>query len=149
MAFTIRKSAELNLQAGPVIAHAQLIDVRAFLLHAEVLDIEASGELQQIKSLETTMGIGREKGNLTYHFEHEIVLKGDQGKDAVKLQVHLGALFEFPADGEPGGDVTEDNLVAFGQTSAQLAVHPYLRVAVSDLTARLGCPPVTLALLKR
>ncbi|MFB7914630.1 hypothetical protein [Streptomyces sp. NPDC056061] len=149
MAFTIKNSGELHRLAAPVVACAQLVDVRTFLLHAEVLNVEASGELQEIKSLETTMGIGREKGNLTYHFEHEIVLQGTQGKDAVKLQVHLGTLFEFPDESDPGGDVTEESLVAFGQTAAQLAVHPYLRVAVSDLTARLGCPPVTLALLKR
>ncbi len=66
----------------------------------------------------------------------------------MKLQVHLAALFNFPAEEDPEGNVTEDSLVAFGQTTAQLAVHPYLRVAVSDLTARLGCPPVTLTLLK-
>ncbi|MGW3761535.1 hypothetical protein [Streptomyces sp. NPDC005131] len=149
MTFTVKNAGELQQQASSVVDRAELIDVRTFLLHAEVLDIEASSDLQQIKSLDTTMGIGRENGNLTYHFEHEIVLKGVQGKDAVKLQVHLGALFEFPDEDEPGGDVTEDSLVAFGQTAAQLAVHPYLRVAVSDLTARLGCPPVTLALLKR
>ncbi|MFC8829383.1 hypothetical protein ACFT9I_29010 [Streptomyces sp. NPDC057137] len=149
MAFTVKNAEELQHQASSVVAHAELIDVRIFLLHAEVLDVEASSDLQEIKSLDTALGIGRENGNLTYHFEHEIVLKGVQGKDAVKLQVHLGALFQFPEETEPGGDVTEDSLVAFGQTAAQLAVHPYLRVAVSDLTARLGCPPVTLALLKR
>ncbi|MFI6288477.1 hypothetical protein ACIBCM_27650 [Streptomyces sp. NPDC051018] len=148
MAFTTKNNSALRQLARPVDVHAQLVDVRSFLLHAEIRDMGAAGELQGIKSLETTMGVGREKGNLTFHFEFEIMLQGAQGKDAVKLQVHLGALFEFPDDGDPGGDVTEESLVAFGQTTARLAVHPYLRAAVSDLTARLGCPPVTLGLLK-
>ena len=149
MPFVIKNSEELSKQAAPVAQNSELLDIRTFQLHAEILDIAASGELKDIMSLDTTLGVAREGTNLSYHFEHELILKGKNGQDAVKIQVHLAALFRFPAENEPGGEVTEDSLIAFGQTTAHFAVHPYLRVAVSDLTARLGCPPVTLALLKR
>lgn len=148
MAFAIPNPEEARKEARPVAQGAELLDIRAFLLHAEVLDVEASQEPKEIDSLGTTLGIGRDGRNLTYHFEHELIIKGANGVNALRLQVHLGALFQFPDESEPGGQVTEDSLVAFGQTTAQLAVHPYLRSAVADLTARLGCPQVTLGLLK-
>ncbi|MFB7179019.1 hypothetical protein ACFCYI_15085 [Streptomyces sp. NPDC056257] len=148
MAFVIPNSGEARSEARPVAQRAELLDIRAFSLHAEILDLEASQDPQKVDSLGTSLGVGRDDGNLTYRFEYELVVKGANGRDALKFQVTLGALFAFPAEDEPGGDVSEENILAFGLTAAQLAVHPYLRSAVADLTARLGCPQVTLGLFK-
>ncbi len=80
MTFVVKNSEVLSQKAAPVVQHAELVDIRTFQLHAEILDIvAASGELQDITDLGTTLGIAREGRNLSYHFEHEMILKGIDG----------------------------------------------------------------------
>ncbi|MEU6981347.1 hypothetical protein [Streptomyces sp. NPDC046371] len=148
MAFLIPRADEQRRLAAPVSAYAELLDVRIFLLHGEVMKVDAKSDLQEIETLQTTMGIGRDGSHITYQFEHELTAQDADGMDALKVQVNLGVLFRFPDEGDPNGEVSEESLVAFGSTTAQLAAHPYLRSAVSDVTSKLGFPQVTLGLLK-
>ncbi|MDB1088092.1 hypothetical protein PJ985_10995 [Streptomyces sp. ACA25] len=141
------EAERMRALAAPVTGLARLLDIRTFLLHAAILDVEAAEELREIEAVNTRLGVGRDGRNITCQFEHDFLVKGKNEVDALELKVNIGALFEFPAEHEPEGCITEENMVAFGQTTAQHAVHPYLRVAVSDLTSRLGCPRLTLGLL--
>ncbi|MCX5226812.1 hypothetical protein [Streptomyces sp. NBC_00233] len=148
MAFLISRADEQRQLAAPVNAHAELLDVRIFLLHGEALKVDVTSELQEIESLQTNMGIGRDGSHITYQFQHELTVRDADGADALKVQVNLGVLFGFPDEGDPNGVVSEESLVAFGYTTAQLAAHPYLRSAVADVTSKLGFPQITLGLLK-
>ncbi|MBB4979725.1 hypothetical protein [Streptomyces nymphaeiformis] len=148
MAFLIPRAEEQRQLAAPVNAYAELLDVRIFLLHGEALKVDVTSDLQEIETLQTNMGIGRDGSHITYQFEHVLTAQDVDGTDALKVQVNLGVLFGFPGEDDPNGAVSEESLVAFGYTTAQLAAHPYLRSAVADVTSKLGFPQVTLGLLK-
>lgn len=145
MSFIVsNKGEDLHSQALAISTKAELLEVRTFLLHAEVVDLPAAEELQDIDGMAMNLGVGHDGESLSYTFKFDFTIKGKGDVNALKFQVHLGVLFSFPAEDE----VSEESAIAFGRTVAQLAVHPYLRSAVSDLAVRLGFPGVTLGLLK-
>ncbi|MEU7044366.1 hypothetical protein AB0A77_25355 [Streptomyces varsoviensis] len=148
MPFVVPESEELMEKSFSVAQYAKLVDIRTFEIHGKVLDVEAAAELQPVNNFDTTLGYGRgTDDSLVYRFSHEFTIKGQGDKDAVRIIVQLRALFDFPSEGRPGGDVDDDALLAFGRTTVQMAVYPYLRASVSDIVARLGCDAVTLDLL--
>ncbi|MFC9684216.1 hypothetical protein [Streptomyces sp. NPDC056948] len=147
MPFVIIQPKDMVELIAPVVQHAKLVDVRVFEIHGEVLDPAAADELAPIEDLSANLTIGRGEETLIYRLKFNFTVKGKGDEDAVRISLEIGALFDFPNEGEPGGDVDSEALAAFGRTTVQMAVHPYLRSAVADLTLRLGCPAVTLDLM--
>ncbi|WP_077796067.1 hypothetical protein [Streptomyces sp. JHA26] len=147
MPFVLNVAEDEQKQALGVAKRAHLSGIRVLEVHAKVLDAEAADELQPLDELSTKLTVGRSEGRLLYRFEHDLTIKGSDDKDALQIGLHVGALFDFPEEGTPDGDASEEALAAFGRTTVQMAVYPYVRATVSDLAARLGCGPVTLDLL--
>ncbi|MFF7544173.1 hypothetical protein ACFZCU_11135 [Streptomyces canus] len=147
MPFVIVHPKNMMELTTPVVKHAKLMDVRVFEIHGKVLDPAAAEELTPIEDLNSKLSIGRGEETLIFRLKFEFTVKGKEDKDAVLISLEIGALFEFPNEEEPGGDVSSEALAAFGRTTVQMAIHPYLRSAVADLTLRLGCPAVTLDLM--
>ncbi|GAA0915930.1 hypothetical protein [Streptomyces thermoalcalitolerans] len=147
MPFVLEVTEDQQKQAHSVAKRARLSGIRVLEVHAKVLDAEAADELQPLEELATKLSVGRSEGRLLYRFEHDLTIKGSGDKDALQIGLHVGALFDFPEEGTPDGDASDEELAAFGRTTVQMAVYPYVRAAVSDLAARLGCGPITLDLL--
>ncbi|MBQ0830072.1 hypothetical protein [Streptomyces tagetis] len=147
MPFVLDVAEDEQKQALSVARRARLSGIRVLEVHAKVLDAEAADHLQPVEGLSTKLTVGRSEGGLLYRFEHDLTIKGSGGKDALRIGLQVGALFDFPGEGTPDGDASEEALAAFGRITVQMAVYPYVRATVSDLAARLGCGPITLDLL--
>ncbi|MGW0081209.1 hypothetical protein [Streptomyces sp. NPDC003393] len=147
MPFVLDVTEDEQRQALGVAKRAHLSGIRVLEAHAKVLDAEAADELQPLEELSTKLTVGRSEGGVLYRFEHDLTIKGSDDKDALQISLHVGAFFEFPEEGTPDGDASDEALAAFGRTTAQMAVYPYVRATISDLAARLGCGPITLDLL--
>lgn len=144
MPFAVEQSEKAARQARRVAQRAQLNEIRILEVHAKVVDPEATENLAPIDEFATQVRAARTDDDLVYRFEHDFTFKGTNGEDAVKVAVHVGAAFDLHSSGE---EYSEEEIAAFGSSIAQMAVYPYVRATVSDLTTRLGCAPVTLDLL--
>ncbi|MCM3264697.1 hypothetical protein M3765_11765 [Streptomyces thermoviolaceus] len=147
MPFVLDVAEDQQRKALGVAERARLSSIRVLEVHAKVLDADAAEELQPPEELTTKLSVGRSDGHLLYRFEHDLTIMGSGDKDALHISLQVGALFDFPEEGTPDGDASEEELAAFGRTTVQMAVYPYVRATVSDLAARTGCGPVTLDLL--
>ncbi|MFE4921328.1 hypothetical protein [Streptomyces sp. NPDC056661] len=147
MGFLIEASEGEHEKAMFVARRAQLLDIRPFELHAKMLDVEAAADMQEVDEFGTTLSVRVNGDKLICDFQYDFTLIGLRDQPAVELSVHLAALFRLRLVDATENGIEQDFLDAFARTTGQLAVHPYLRSAVSELTARLGISPVTLDLL--
>jgi hypothetical protein len=71
----------------------------------------------------------------------------DPAGDVARIEFEHAALFVIDlSHGEDPPDVEELN--AYAVTTGQFALHPYVREYVSNVTSRLGLPPLTLGVLR-
>ncbi|GAB7109287.1 hypothetical protein JCM4814A_76010 [Streptomyces phaeofaciens JCM 4814] len=147
MPFLIELSKDAKKLAASVGSHARLEDIRVLEIHGKVLDPQAAEELSPVSQLNTTVTVAVTEDSLLYRFRHEFTIKGKDEKDAVHISLELGIIFNVSRARNAEIKFSEEAVTAFGRSTAMLAVYPYIRSAVSDLTVRLGCPPATLDLL--
>jgi hypothetical protein len=146
MPFVVELPRKFAEQAHRVARCVNLADIRILEVHARIINAEAAQHLLPIESFDTQVRVHRDSDDLMFRFEHEFTFKGADDKDAVQVAVHVGAAFDF-AEEANAEDLSEEELAAFGRTTVQMAIYPYVRATVSDLTSRLGCEAVTLDLL--
>lgn len=151
MAFTLNVPPEAMERASRVALKARLLDVRAFEISGKILDVQAAAELQDVEEFSSRVGVDVSDDVVAYHFHVDFTVKGLEDRPAIQVSLHIAALFDVP-QGDPSGSESseafqEEDLAAFGASTVQMIVFPYIRSVVSDLTVRLGCSPVTLDLL--
>lgn len=147
MPFVIQVRKGEHEQAASVATHAQLQDISILELHGKVLDPEAAEDLTPIRELNSSVIVGVTEDSLMYRFKHEFTVKGKKDKDALYLCVEVGVIFDVSSAGNAEEVFSAEAVNAFGRTTALMAVYPYLRSSVSDLTGRLGCSLMTMDLL--
>ncbi|MFI8365026.1 hypothetical protein ACIGD1_33360 [Streptomyces sp. NPDC085612] len=149
MAFAVHVAAQSMERAARVGKRLRLLDVRMFEISGKIIDIRAADELQNVEEFSSRVGIELNEQVAAFNFHVDLTIKGVGGQPAVDVSLRAAALFEVLGGG-PGGDVEvseQGDFAAFGATTVQMIVFPYVRSAISELTMRLGCPPVTLDLL--
>ncbi|MFE3083255.1 hypothetical protein ACFXGM_07160 [Streptomyces albidoflavus] len=152
MPYVVDTTQEQDRASLAVARRVDLVEIKVFELNAKVLDAEAATNLKPVDEFGTQLEVGFFGEKLLYRFTHDFIIKGVGDKDAIRVGVQVGALFDLlegdgTEDGEVGEEINESALTIFGRTTAQFAVFPYVRATVSDLTARLGYGPVTLEIM--
>lgn len=143
------------LQVGARVAgHASLQDIRTFRIQADfaafpTADVPLSWEIDENLSAnvddEPTFVID---GEYEVRIFQELDDDGGNRKNIAEVSLNVGALYELP-DGETGaGTYEEAEVAAFTQTTARLAVYPYVRALVADMTVRLGLPGLLLPTIR-
>ncbi|MEU8014598.1 protein-export chaperone SecB [Micromonospora parva] len=128
---------ELQRKAARVAANAELRDVRATELQADLISIPESDDLTFEVATESAYSSISDEGRCVYRLRVAVVAR--EGEEEVfKAQVTMAALYSLPPD------ASDDELRAFGDVTAALALYPYVRAAIQDLAARTGIPSVTL-----
>lgn len=141
---------ELRSLAARVAASADLIDVRLFNLESTLEHVPASsGELSY--SFESEVEVQEsenESAVLLVDGTYDVKLRQDAdgsddgdpdgGSPIAQVKIHLAALYEIH-EGE-SVDFTDEELDAFAKTTGLLALHPYARELISNLTSRMGLP---------
>lgn len=142
-------SSDLLSRGARIAGHADLQDIRTFRIHADFAafpraDVPLSWEIDENLSANVD-----EEPTFVIDGEYEVRIYQQQDDDAERTDVaevslNVGALYELP-DGETGaGSYDDDEFVAFSQTTARLAMYPYVRALVADMTNRLGLPGLLL-----
>ncbi len=70
------------------------------------------------------------------------------GEEVLFLNFKLAANFSVEAPGSEPNKFSNDELDSFGETTGRLALHPYARAFVADITGRMGLPSLHIATLK-
>lgn len=129
--------SETQRTAARLAGKADLQDVRAMQLHADLVSIPETNELEFEVSVDSGYSEIGEDGRCVYSLRTAV--KGREGEHTrFDANVVMAALYALPTD------ATNEELKAFGEVTAALALYPYVRAAVQDLAARLGIPNVTL-----
>ena len=66
--------------------------------------------------------------------------------DIARIEFEQAALFIMDLEGQEPPQPEE--LTAYAVTTGQLALHPYVREYISNITTRLGLPSLTVGVLK-
>jgi preprotein translocase subunit SecB len=129
--------SETQRHAARLASKAKLLDVRATRLHADLVSIPESKELEFEVSLDSGYSDMGEDGRCVYSLQTSVTgREGEQNR--FEAAVVIVGLYVLPTD------ASDDELRAFGEVTAALALYPYVRATVQDLAARLGIPDVTL-----
>jgi hypothetical protein len=145
------------LQAGARLAgHTSLVDIRTFKLEAECkvvpppdrrlgFDFEFEVLDSELDEDSLTAACGCQV-DLFLVADDDLDDDEESRTEVGQLTVILGALFEVRTP--EAGEFTPAEIDAFCETTVRLALYPYARAAVADLTGRLGLPHLTLPTLK-
>ncbi|MEV5694190.1 protein-export chaperone SecB [Micromonospora globbae] len=106
-------------------------------LHADLISIPDSDDLEFEVAIESAYSSMSEEGRCVYRLRVNVVAR--EGEEEVfRARVTMAALYSLPPD------ASDDELRAFGDVTAALALYPYVRAAIQDLASRMGIPSVTL-----
>ena len=144
--------------AARVAACANLMDIRTFSVGANLetvpdgpgnlgYDFEADVEVQWIEETSSLIVTGTYELQLT-QVEHEEGSDNPTKTKIADLEFKMAALYNVDEPNENHGPFRDDELDAFGDTTGQLALYPYAREFVSDLTNRMGLPTLHLGPLQ-
>lgn len=109
------------------------------------LDSEASVEYEPGSESFVVHGKYRLAINSTSSSSAEDI-NGESGPDVARIEFEHAALFVM--DLAISAPPQEEELNAYAVTMGQLALYPYVREYISDVTARLGLPPLTIGVLR-
>lgn len=145
---------QMRNEAGRVAGHCELMDVRL-----------ANSNFSIARVPDITNG-------LTYELEDEPLAQYTTGDEYLYIVINYKLnIFEIspPEDGKPSeelpvatlefayagafhsgeeSDFLTEEVEAFARTTGAFALYPYAREYVSDVTGRMGLPPLTLGLYK-
>jgi hypothetical protein len=80
-----------------------------------------------------TTGVATDSGRLTYRFDAQATLIGEDDEPVALVQIGLVVVFTLPEDSEP-----QDWIVEHVARNATYMAYPYLRENIQTLSARLG-----------
>lgn len=132
-------------------AHADLMDVRTFKLEAECTAVPSPNRRLGFEFSFDVLASELDDDALTVAYTCSVGLylaaTDDEDREELgQVLAIVGALYEVR---EPEGDVfSQSEIEAFSETVARLALFPYARAAVADLTGRLGLPHLHLPSMK-
>lgn len=140
---------ELRSLAARVAASADLVDVRLFSLESALDQVPApDGELSYSFDSEVEVQeSANESAVLLVDGTYDVALRqaaerdgevGREGTAIAQMKIHLAALYRIHVP--ETADFTDDELDAFAKTTGLLALHPYARELIANLTARMGLP---------
>lgn len=149
--------------AARVAAFADLQDVRLFDMHGSLgsLPPDRPGGLGyrfdtdievQVPADDALIVSGSYQLTVFFHSHDEAEPQADADHEddeppVVDLKFQLAALYELVGhDAETA--FPEHELDAFGQTTGLLTLHPYAREFISDMTGRMGLPPLHLGTVR-
>lgn len=155
---SISSAPHARQRAARIAAFTDIRDVRLLRTRAELINLPGDSPFLAY-DLDTDAVVEHEPGSEsfvvrgTYRVSISSAATSDpksvsQEKDSpiANLEFEHAALFVMDiADREP--PATEE-LNAFAVTTGQFALHPYVREYISDLTMRLGLPPLTIGILR-
>jgi hypothetical protein len=146
-------------RAARLAARTEIRDVRLLKSFAEIVHLPVEERLLDY-DFQTGSTVEYEPGGESFvlHGNYRLLVKaagtahaagasGGSAVDVAKIEFEHAALFVIDLrDGEDPPDSGELN--AYAITMGQFALHPYVREYVSNVTGRLGLPPLTLGVLR-
>jgi preprotein translocase subunit SecB len=142
--------------AARVAARAEIKDVRVISLNAELKRVPGPGERLSYR-VDTDANATAELPHLMVELKCDVYIHrgstdGDDGGEdpaeiVAEIAFELAGLFRVDAQ-ENDEPFTADEIQSYAVTTGQMALYPYARELVYDLTGRLALPPLTLGLFK-
>lgn len=148
---------EVRAEAARVAAFADLRDVRMWGIDADLKNTALIGNLSYELVSDIQVQDGGEEPFLLVHGTYNIVLNvlnapenpDDEPAVAGELaRIGLRLTAFFSLDERPDDAFSENELNAFGQTTGQFALFPYVRELVASTTGRMGLPPLHLGVMR-
>lgn len=145
---------DLRIKAAKIASSAHLQDLRLTSSNVELyfapeygcaLDLDMKIELSGKPADENNVVVVQADFDLTISLLPEIEDASDEFNAVAHLKFGYVAAFEF----ENAVEHDEESLEAFARTTGVFAIYPYAREYVTDITTRLGLPPLVLDLLKQ
>lgn len=147
--------------AARVAACADLVEIRTFGVEAGLDKLpsqpgglsyafDANIEVQFIEETSTLIVDGSYELTLTEGSDEDTT-EGDQDvekRQVAHLNFQMASLYAVSEPNVEHGPFADDELDAFGKTTGQLALYPYAREFVADLTGRMGLPTLHLGPLQ-
>ncbi|GAA4569328.1 SecB-like chaperone [Micromonospora coerulea] len=143
-------------EAARIAAMADIADVRLFdaSLHFDRFPDESNAMTWQ---LEMTPSISYHDGAdfFILEIEYEVVIQEvidtppveeADTTDLAKIAFKLGSLYRLELNGRAQPETSE--LDSFAKTMGTMALYPYAREFVQNITSRMGLPPLTLAIFR-
>ena len=146
-------------QAARLAAITEIRAVRLMRSSAEIIHLPANGPFLSYQ-LASTSAVEYEPGSESFvvHGNYSLTINsrptadledsGPQDLDSTvaRIEFEQAALFVMDISNERPPE--PDELNAYAISTGQFALHPYAREYISDLTARLGLPPLTVGVLR-
>jgi hypothetical protein len=144
-------------EAARVAAHVDLKDVRLWGLQADLESVPNEQDTHLSYNFDADVQV-------QHHEDHPVLLvignytmamravpadaegDSDDGEEVASMSFNLNAL--FIVDREPDEPFTESELNAFGKTTGQVALYPYARELVANLTGRMGLPALHMGVMR-
>lgn len=148
---------ELRSLAARVAAAADLVDVRLFSLESTLDQVPAGGgELSYSFDSEVEVQeSANESAVLLVDGTYDVKLRqgadgddegGEEGNAIAQMKIHLAALYQI--NERESADFSDDELDAFAKTTGLLALHPYARELIANLTTRMGLPALNVGTVR-
>ena len=148
-------------RAARVNARADLRDIRLFNVEAN-LNVVPSSPIEltysfngtiQVQSVEETSALIVDGNYLlrVIALDEAAATDGSDeppGEEILHLSFKLAAHFSLEEPDTEPKQFSDDELDSFGETTGRLALHPYAREFVADITGRMGLPSLHIATLK-
>lgn len=145
-------------KAARLAAITDIRDIRLMKTHAEIVRLPVNRPFLAYK-LESESTVEYEPGSESFvvrgNYRVSIsstdsadvdAYPGDPDSDVAKIEFEQAALFVMDMNGDQPPDPEE--LDAYAVSTGQFALYPYVREYISDLTMRLGLPPLTVGVLR-
>lgn len=151
------KIAGLRAKAARVANCSAFRDVRLLSVEGG-LTRPPSGEGSLVYNLDTDITVQYAQGDpiLVVHGDYALLVTeqsedGDtEPSELTKLSFNFAALFtldDYEGD-EPPAAFDDDELSAFAESTGAIALYPFAREFIHDITGRFALPPLTIGMLK-
>lgn len=146
--------------AARVAGSANLQDVRLFGAAAHLERPVFNGSLSYSLSSDISVqAVGEPTGSVVVTGDYKVTVTRSEALDSDdedemdpevigELSFTLAALFTIATQPEGIEPFEEEEYEAFGGTTGQFALYPYAREFISDMTGRMGLPPLHIGTLQ-
>lgn len=143
--------------AARIAGIADICDVRLMKTSAEIINLQTEHaflvyDLNSEAAVEYEPGGGSfvVRGTYRLFIRSSSTAAGSESKESVSpvanIEFEHAALFVMDMDGQ--APPRPEELNAYAVSTGQFALYPYVREYISNLTTRLGLPPLTVGVLK-
>lgn len=147
---------DLRRVAATVSAAADLRDVRVFHVDSTLDRLTAGGELGYTFEAELEVQYLTDTPAVIVDGTYDVVLsrveatededaEPREGERVASINIKLAALYTVDRIGGKAPEFADSELDAFARTTGMLALHPYAREFIANLTSRMGLPTLHIA----